>query len=108
MVRAVETAGQKVYEYDVTIMSAGVPLRRRKRRLMILSERCAGMATVTKVETKTQVEREEGMDEALTISGGTATEKGTARTPINDETANSGGVMSRPGIGMTTGLRQRR
>lgn len=38
-------------------------------------------------------------------SGETATGKGTARTPTNDEMANSGGVMSRPGIEMTTGLR---
>jgi len=39
------------------------------------------------------------------ISGETVIGKGTARTLINDEMANSGGVMSRPGIGMTTGLR---
>lgn len=57
MARAVETTDQKVYDYDVTIMSAGVPLRRRKRRSMTLSERRAGMVTVTKVETKTLVER---------------------------------------------------
>lgn len=47
------------------------------------------------------------MDEGLKTSGETATEKGTARTPTKDETANSGDVMSRPGIGTTTGLRQR-
>jgi len=57
MARAIETTDQKVYDYDVTIMSAGVPLRRRKRRSMTLSERRAGMVTVTKVETKTLVER---------------------------------------------------
>lgn len=56
MARSVRTIDQKVYDYDVTIMSAGAPLRRRKRRLMTLSERCAGMVTVTRVETKTQVE----------------------------------------------------
>ncbi len=57
MARAVETTDQKVYDYDVTIMSAGVPLKRRKHRLMSLSERGAGMVTVNKAETKTLVEK---------------------------------------------------
>lgn len=55
--RTVKATDQKAYDYDATTMSAGVPLRRRKRRSKTPSERCAGMVTVTKVETKTQAER---------------------------------------------------